>query len=1052
MKLILNFHTTLLLTFALLINPVAAFETSPAADTPNVTINPKLFENLEYRSLGFMRGGRSTAVAGVANDPLTYYFGSTGGGLFKSTDAGLNWEPVTDDYLEAGSIGAVAVANSDPNVVYVGTGSACPRGNISPGVGMYRSTDAGSTWQHIGLPEAGQIGDIQVHPQDANLVYVAALGHIFGPNEERGVFRSRDGGENWEKVLYLSDKTGAVDLAMDATNPRILYAAMWTAERKPWTFISGSEESGLYRSTDGGNTWEKVAGGIPQGLVGKIAVDVSPANPERVWALIEAPDDKGGIYRSDDGGRSWHRINNERRFLQRAWYYIHLVADPQDPETVYVMNTGFYRSTDGGEKFDTFRTPHGDNHALWINPANPKIMINGNDGGANVSMNGGRSWTGQMNQPTAEFYRVSVDQSYPYRVYGAQQDNSTISVSSGGASPYDSYPVGGGESGHIAVDPRDNETIYAGSYGGTITRVNTRKDLYRNIRAYPEAVVGQQAKDMKYRFQWNAPIRISPHDPDTIYHAAQFVLRSRDQGETWEAISPDLTRNDVSKQEYAGEPITRDNTGVEVYGTVFAFEESPHQRGLLWAGTDDGRLHISRNDGEDWEEITPPEMPEWGVVNMIDLSAHSAGRAHIAVFRYRQDDFTPYIFQTNDYGKTWKRLADGANGIPSQHFVRVVREDRGRQGLLYAGTEFGMYISFDDGARWQPFQLNLPVTPVTDLALQRDDLVLSTQGRAFWILDDLSPLRQMTSELAELNFHLFEPVNGLRMPGSSTFINYYLSDKPEESIKIEVLNQDGDVVYETTVEAEDEEAPSPTANRRGRSSRFSRGGDATARAGFNRFDWDHEAKAPFEVPEGTTVWGRGGGGPEVVPGTYQVRLTSGDWSDTATFEVNPDPRVQTSLQEYEAQFELAMEVGREIDRLYEALSSLREVKEQVSDIAARTKKAGYGEEIPTSGERLTKTLTEVEKELTQLKGEANQDALNFPGRLDNQFLALYSDITSGNYAPKPGARQRLEDLRPELNSLLQRLESVLETDLADFNRLVEEKDVPPVIVARDDSD
>ncbi len=1037
----------------LLASPVGASE---SADVPNATVDPTVIEGLEYRSLGFSRGGRSTAVAGVPSDPMTYYFGTTGGGVWKTEDAGLNWEPISDGFFEAGSIGAIEVAESDPNVIFVGTGSACPRGNISAGVGVYKSTDAGKTWTHSGLPEAGQIGKIRIHPRDENLVYVAALGHIFGPNEERGVYRSKDGGKTWDKVLHVSEKTGAVDLSMDANNPRIIYAAMWTVERKPWTIRSGSEEGGLFKTTDGGDSWTKVEGGLPSGVVGKIAVAVSPADSERVWALVEAPGNKGGIFRSDDGGESWTRINRERRFLQRAWYYIHIYADPVSPETVYVLNTGFYRSTDGGRSYQSFRVPHGDNHDLWINPSNPKIMVNANDGGANVSMNGAESWTGQMGQPTAEFYRVSVDDGFPYRVYGAQQDNSTASVSSRGASGGRGapgfYSVGGGESGHIAVDPRGNHIVYAGSYGGTITRMDTRTRLSRSIRTYPESQTGQRAADMKYRFQWNAPIRISPHNPDVVYHASQYVHRSSDQGESWEIISPDLTRNDKEKQDYSGGPITRDNTGVEVYGTIFAFEESPHQAGLLWVGSDDGRVHISRDNGKKWDEITPPGMPEWGVVNMIDLSAHDPGRAHIAVFRYRQDDFTPYIFQTNDYGASWRRLSDGNNGIPADHFVRVVREDHGKKGLLYAGTEFGMYVSFDDGTHWQSLQLNLPVSPVTDLAWKDGDLVVATQGRAFWILDDVSPLQQLNSETASKAAYLFPPRDSHRASGFATTINYYLKEAPEKPITVEILDSEGEVINKFTSRSE---AEGQGGRRRGGGFGFGGGGGSapSAKAGMNRFAWNQRHEALFEVPRGIVMWGgRGAGGPQAVPGNYQVRLTAGETTATQPLTLKSDPRLDTTLAEYKEQYKLAVEVGKKIDELYDNLARIRQVKQQVGDIGKKAKDAGYGDELAEAAKKLSKTLTEIEGELTQLEGEGGQDALNFPGRLDNQWIVLYGDISGPDYGPRPGAKERYEDLKPQLSSLLSKLDPILKKDVEEFNKMVREKKIPAIVLASREGD
>ena len=641
------------------------------------TVDAEHLEKLELRNIGPYRGGRVTAVAGVRADRNTFYMGSTGGGVWKTTDAGLGWSNVSDKELAAGSIGALAVAPSDANVIYAGTGSACPRGNVSPGVGVYRSTDAGDTWAHVGLADSGQIGRIRVHPRDPDVVYVAALGRIFGANEERGVFRSRDGGATWEKVLYVSDRAGAVDLAMDPANPRILYAAIWQVVRQPWTLESGGEDGGLWRSKDGGDSWEELTEGLPESNLGRIGVAVSGADSSRVWALVEAED--GGLYRSDNGGDRFRRVNTDRSFQQRAWYYTHVYADPQDRETVYVLNTGLFRSHDGGVEFEHIRVPHGDHHDLWIHPDDPKVLINGNDGGANVSWNGGDSWTGQANQPTAEMYRVTVDDRFPYWVYGCQQDNSCVAVPSrtgeSGIDRHHWYVIGGCESGHIAVDPRDPNVIYSGCYGGQIERYDRATGVAREIMAWPQLAVGQAASDLRYRFQWNAPIRLSPHDPDVLYHASQFVHRSTDQGQSWQTISPDLSRNDADKQGSAGGEITWDNTGVEVYGTVFAFEESPHQPGLLWAGTDDGRVHLSRDNGESWSEITPRRMPEWGQVNMIELSAHGAGRAFLAVTRYRVDDFQPYVFRTDDFGASWTLLTNGDNGIPGDHFVRVVRED-----------------------------------------------------------------------------------------------------------------------------------------------------------------------------------------------------------------------------------------------------------------------------------------------------------------------------------------------------------------------------------------
>ena len=1001
--------TTLLLTALIVLAPSGRARAQTAAD-PNVVVDPTVFETLEYRSLGFTRGGRSTAVTGVPSQPLVYYLGSTGGGVFKTVDAGISWNSVTDGQLGVGSIGAIAVADSDPNVVYVGTGSACPRGNISPGDGVYRSLDAGKTWAHIGLREAGQIGRIRVHPRDHNLPYVAVVGNLFGDNEERGLFRSKNGGETWEKVLYISDTTGVVDVSLDPTNPRILYAGAWAVRRTPWTIDSGSTDGGLYKSSDGGDTWARVEGGLPNdGPVGKVSVSISPANPNRIWALVEAEGDDGGLYRSDDGGDTWDRINRERRFLQRAWYYIHVIADPVDEETVYVLNTGFYRSTDGGEDFDQVRVPHGDNHDLWINPNDNTVMINANDGGANVSFTGGTSWSTQQNQPTAEFYRVTVDNQYPYRVCGAQQDNSTASVPSRG-NGMDFFTVGGGESGHIAVNLEDPRLVYAGSYGGTITEMDVQTRLSNSIQVYPESQTGQRAADMRYRFQWNAPIPLSPHDASILYMTSQHVHRTTDAGHTWEVISPDLTRNDRSKQDYAGGGgITRDNTGTEVYGVVFAFEESPDTPGLLWAGTDDGRVHLSHDAGATWSEITPAGIPEWGVVNMIDLSAHDPGRAHIAVYKYRQNDDSPYIFQTSDYGRTWRRLTDGTNGIPADHWVRVVREDPDQRGLLYAGTEFGLWVSFDDGVHWQTLQLNLPATPITDLAIHRKDLVVATQGRAFWMLDDLHLLHQIESLTANER-HLFTPDDAFRGTLGPAAIHYLLPEAHEGDVTIEILDGGGRVVATFTGTASEDDDTD----------------DVPMESGLNRFVWNGRYERDFEAPEGTIMWGgRGTAGPAVVPGEYNVRVSTGDWNDTREFQIQPDPRVETSGEEYREQLSLARRVGARTRELYDNLGALREIKAQAAEIGERMRKAGHGDDVADAASALSERLTAIEGNLTQLEGEGGQDALNFPGQLDNQFAVLYDFVIRGDRLPPRASYDRLEDLEPQLDALIEELNDVL---------------------------
>jgi photosystem II stability/assembly factor-like uncharacterized protein len=1014
----------------------------------NAVYDPALYQAMEFRSIGPYRGGRVTAVTGVPLEPDTFYMGSTGGGVWKTTNSGLDWANVSDGFFEAASMGALAVSESDPNVVYAGTGSACIRGNVSAGLGVYKSVDAGATWTHVGLRNSGQIGRIRIHPQDPNLVYVAALGHAFGPNQERGVFRSKDAGKSWEKVLYANDTTGAVDLSMDRKNPRILYAALWRGERKPWAIISGGEESGIYKSTDSGDNWTKLGGGLPEGLVGRIGVAVSPANPSRVWALVEA--EKGGLFRSEDGGKSFSLVNPDRRFRQRAWYYTHVHAHPKDENTVFVLNTAFYKSTDGGKTFESIPVPHGDNHDLWLNSENPDILINSNDGGANVSRDGGRSWSPQLNQPTAEFYRVTVDDQFLYRVYGAQQDNSTISVPSRTRSPgitmQNWSAMGGGESGHIAVDPRDPNVIYAGSYGGTIDRVDLRTGHTRSIMVYPQMALGNAARDLEFRFQWNAPIRISPHDPNVVYMTSQHVHKTTNQGQSWEVVSPDLTRNDAEKQDFPGQPITNDATGVEVYDVIFAFEESPQQAGVLWAGSDDGLVHLSRDGGRNWTDVSPKGLPEWSTVNTIELSPHAPGRAFIAAYRYRSDDFKPYIFRTDDFGASWTLLTDGKNGIPANHFTRVVREDPDRRGLLYAGTEYGLYVSFDDGAHWQSLQLNLPVTPVTDLAVHRKDLVVATQGRSFWILDDLTPLHQLTDEIASSGAHLYLPRDAYRVevqgvsggerastvsdrllaaaiprrwvgsnPPSGAVIYSYFAKKPDGETTIEILDRAGAVVRSEKIDG---------------------------KVGMNRFAWDLRYPGA-KLMEGVVLWGGDADGPKAVPGAYMVKLTSGSWSETRSFQLRKDPDLDVTEADLQDQFDLLVELRDRITETHDALRRIRDVKAQAKAIAERMK----DDEVTKAADALSGKLTAVEEKLTQTKSTSRQDPINYPGQLDNQLVYLYGSIEEQDDKPTDSARTRFANLSKELEARLGQLREVVDSDVPAFNDLVKRKGASAIFVS-----
>ena len=736
-----------------------------------MTVDPALLDTLQWRCIGPHRGGRVVAVAADPSDGPVFYFGACAGGGWKTADAGTYWENVSDGFFNTAAVGAIAVADADSNVVYVGTGESCIRGNVSHGEGVYRSTDRGKTWANVGLRDTRHIARIRVHPKDPNLVYVAALGHAFGPNRQRGVFRSKDGGGSWEHILFRSEKAGAIDLSMDPNNPRVLYAAIWEAQRTPWSLVSGGPDSGIFKSVDGGDTWSEITDnpGLPEGIKGRIGVAVSPARADRVWATVEGKD--CGLFRSDDGGATWETVSDNQDLQGRPWYYQHVFADPQDPDTVWILNYKCWKSVDGGRTFTEATTPHGDNHDLWIDPRNPQRLIQGNDGGACVSFNGGVSWSTIYNQPTAQFYHVATDAQVPYRVYGTQQDNTAISVPSrshkGAILWEDCYPVGYSESGHIAVHPEDPNLVFSGAIGssagggGNLLRYDHNTGQVRIITVWPELNSGWGAKDMKYRFQWTYPILFSPHDPNTLYVAGNLVFRSTDQGSSWEAISPDLTRHDVSKLGPSGGPITKDTSGAEVYGTIFALAESPHEKGVFWAGSDDGLMHLSRDDGNTWSDVTPRDLPEFTLVSMIEVSPHDRATAYMATTRYKLDDTSPSVYKTNDYGETWAKITDG---IPEHDFVRVIRADTNRRGLLYAGTETGVYVSFDDGGSWQPMQANLPTVPVYDLAIKEDDLIAATHGRSFWILDDLTLLHQLADQAMQSADRLFAPREALRAP------------------------------------------------------------------------------------------------------------------------------------------------------------------------------------------------------------------------------------------------------------------------------------------------
>jgi photosystem II stability/assembly factor-like uncharacterized protein len=1070
------FVLSLLLVVGLLAGSVDAQRRQASSESSSTPGQIDALKVLQWRQIGPFRGGRSTAVAGVATQPMVFYFGGTGGGVWKTIDGGINWQAVTDgSVFGTGSVGAIGLSDSDPNTVYVGMGESPIRGNVSHGDGVYKSTDGGKTWKHIGLEDTRQISRIRVHPKNPDIVYVAAQGHVWGPNQQRGVFRSRDGGKTWEKVLFRSDKAGACDLIIDPTNPNILYAGFWEVYRKPWTLESGGPGSGIFKSTDGGDTWTEITRnqGLPKGTIGIVGITVSPANPDRLWAILEADD--GGVFRSDNGGRTWTKTNEQRNLRQRAWYYSRIYADPKNADTVYVLNTGFYRSNDGGRTFNGIGVPHGDNHDLWIAPDDPNRMINSNDGGANVSFNGGRSWS-EQDQPTAQFYRVAVDNDFPYHVYGAQQDNSTVRIASrttgGSITRQDWFDVGGGESGWIAPSRKDSEIIFAGSYDGLITRYDHHTDQLRDVNPYPNNPMGSGAGDIKYRFQWNFPIVFSPHDANTLYSGANVLFKSTNEGQSWEVISPDLTRNDKSKQGASGGPITKDNTSIEYYDTIFTVMESPVVAGTIWSGSDDGLIQVTRDGGKNWSNVTPPKdlMPEWIQINSLDAGAFDAATAYVAATMYKFDDYKPYLYKTSDYGKTWKKIT---TGIPDGAFTRVIREDPNKRGLLYAGTETGMYVSFDDGANWQSMQFDLPVTPITDLVIQKreKELVAATQGRSFWIFDDLPVLHQLMDAggfKAASDVRLFKPKEAYRMPGGGGFqlpptatigknppngvaVYYSLKAKPTTDVVLEFLDSNSKSIRKFTGRlprqgagaGSAEQQPAPPAEEEG----F--GGGAPARVttdvGLNRFVWDLRYADATRFP-GMILWAGETRGPRIVPGNYQVKLTVDGSTMTESFEVKPDPRLTTTAADYAKQLDLALKIRDKLTETHNAIIQIRDVKKQVEDLTKRVAGQPNSKAITDAATALNKRLTDVEEALYQTKNQSSQDPLNFPIRLNNKLAALAGVVSRSETPPNDQSYAVYDELAAQIDAQLQKLTQIMKTDVPAFNQLVRDANIPAVVV------
>jgi photosystem II stability/assembly factor-like uncharacterized protein len=1024
------------------VNPAWAQKKNSPAGKTTLGYDEKLYNGLEWRNIGPFRGGRSAAVTGVPGKPNLFYFGSTGGGVWRTNDAGNTWENISDGFF-GGSIGAVAVSEWDNNVIYVGGGEKTVRGNVSFGYGMWKSLDAGKTWSSIGLKESRHVPRIRIHPKNPDLVYAAVLGDLFKSSTERGVYRSKDGGKTWERILFANADAGAIDLCMDPNNPRILYASTWRVRRTPYSLESGGEGSALYQSTDGGDTWQNISKneGMPKGTWGIVGVTVSPVNSNRVYAIIE--NENGGVYRSDDAGKTWRKMNDDRNLRQRAWYYTRIYADTKEVDMVYVLNVSYHRSKDGGKTFQNYNASHGDHHDLWIAPEDNQRMIIADDGGAQVTFDAGENWTTYHNQPTAQFYRVITDNSFPYRIYGAQQDNSTVRIyhrTDGSAiTPQDWEETAGGESGHLAVDPTNNDIVYGGSYGGYLTRKNHTTGEERGVNPWPDNPMGHGAEGATYRFQWNFPIFISPHDPKKLYSASQNLHVSMNGGESWQTISGDLTRNDKTKMASSGGPITKDNTSVEYYGTIFAVAESPYEKDFIIAGSDDGLLHLTVDGGKKWDKVTPADLPEWSMFNSIEFDPFVKGGAYVAATRYKMGDYRPLLYRTKDYGKTWTKITDG---IDANHFTRVVRADPKRKGLLYAGTETGMYISFDDGASWKPFQLNLPVVPITDLTIKNDNLIAATQGRSFWLIDDLTPLHQLTDDVAKSAVYLYKPVPSYRMPGSQSrtpsklngknhpggvMIHYYLADTAKTKATLEILESNGNLIkkYSTKPDKKAKEE------------------EMKVKPGMNRFIWDMRY-ADAEGFDGLIMWAARLTGPKAVPGNYKARFTVNDKPFETEFEILKDPRSTGTVSDMKEQFDFLLSVRDKLSETHKAIKKIRSTRDQINRVTESLKGKENMKDVTDMAKAVNDGMKKIEEALYQTKNKSNQDPLNFPIRLNNKLACLSSEADGSDYKPTEQVRAVYKDVTGKIDEQLKALDKIFNEDVPRFNELVKSKSINAV--------
>ncbi|MCH2229502.1 MAG: glycosyl hydrolase [Crocinitomicaceae bacterium] len=990
---------------------------------------PVVNSKLDFRCVGPFRGGRSAAVTGVEGKPMLFFMGTTGGGVWKTENGGSTWENISDGYF-GGSIGAVEVSKSHNNVIYVGGGEVTVRGNVSPGTGMYKSIDGGRSWKAVGLKNSRHIPRVRVHPKNPDIVYAAVLGDLFKDSEERGVYKSIDGGTTWNRILFANKRSGAVDLILDPVNPDIIYASTWNVRRSPYDFSSGGEGSALWKSNDGGKTWESLMNkdGMPEGTMGIIGIAVSPVNPDRIWTIIE--NDNGGVFRSDDGGNTWENTNSDRSLRQRAWYYSRIYADTKNINKVYVMNVAYHVSSDGGKNFESKYAPHGDHHDLWIAPENPNRMIIADDGGAQVSYDAGESWSTYMNQPTAQFYRVTTDNHFPYRIYGAQQDNSTVRIDSRSNRSFISEDnwesTAGGESAHLAPDPMDNNIVYGGSYGGYLTRYNHNTDMNRAINVWPDNPIGYGAEGMKYRFQWNFPIFFSPHDNKKLYTCSQYLHVSYNGGESWEIISPDLSRNDSLKLISSGGPITKDNTGVEYYATIFSAAESPYEKDLIWCGSDDGLLHVSQDGGDNWKNVTPKKLPEWSIINSIEVDPFKKGGLYVAATKYKSGDYTPYLYYTSDYGESWKLIT---NGISANHFTRVIRADQQVDGLLYCGTEYGLYISKNHGKNWYPLQLNLPLVPITDITIKDNDLIVATQGRSIWILDDLNIIWDELKESTrkdELRLFSVHPsvgyggggkVSTTRGTNHHEGIRFYFNiPEEQEIVEMSFFTPEGELIRSFRSNAKEKEDKL----------KFEKG--------MNVFNWDtrYEKADKFD---GMLMWWGTLNGPKCPPGNYTAQLKVGEDSVNVEFEILLDPRIEGQVEDRQAQFQFLLEIRNKLDETHDAIAEMREIKSQISALNSRIDNNVYAD-VVDEGKRLDSLMNSIEQKLYQTKLKSNQDMLNYPIKLNNKLAHVASLANMGIYKPTDQMIQVKDVLTSKIDIELAKWYELRDKELLKYNELI----------------